>query len=105
MFYIFDKHQLIVEGAAAVGIVALLNQKINVKGKKPISTDFSITSKDREWASKNDIANIDDHLEPFIETCKANGYKKADWHCFFKKAVRGDWADIGHGNKRRFVSA
>ncbi len=34
MFYIFDQHRLIVEGAAAVGIGALLNQKINVKGKK-----------------------------------------------------------------------
>jgi len=33
MFYIFDKHRLIAEGAAAVGIGALLNQKINVKGK------------------------------------------------------------------------
>ena len=79
--------------------------KINVKGKKPIPTDFSITSKDREWASKNNITNIDDHLEPFIETCKAEGYKKADWHCFFKKAVREDWARIGHGKKRGFVPA
>jgi threonine dehydratase len=34
MFYIFDKHRLIAEGAAAVGIGALLNQKISVKGKK-----------------------------------------------------------------------
>ena len=37
MFYIFDKHRLIVEGAAAVGIGALLNQKINVKGKKVVT--------------------------------------------------------------------
>jgi threonine dehydratase len=37
MFYIFDKHRLIVEGAAAVGIGALLNQKINVKGKKVVA--------------------------------------------------------------------
>jgi threonine dehydratase len=36
MFYIFDQHRLIVEGAAAVGIGALLNQKINVKGKKAV---------------------------------------------------------------------
>jgi threonine dehydratase len=34
MFYIFDTHRLIVEGAAAVGVGALLNQKIDVKGKK-----------------------------------------------------------------------
>ncbi len=79
--------------------------KINVKGKKSIPTDFSITSTDSDWAIKNNINNIDDHLEPFIETCKANGYKKVDWHCFFKKAVREDWARIGHGKERRFVPA
>ena len=37
MFYIFDQHRLIVEGAAVVGIGALLNQKINVKGKKVVA--------------------------------------------------------------------
>jgi threonine dehydratase len=37
MFYIFDKHRLIVEGAAAVGVGALMNQKINVKGKKVVT--------------------------------------------------------------------
>ncbi|MBR9985333.1 MAG: pyridoxal-phosphate dependent enzyme [Desulfosarcina sp.] len=36
MFYLFDRHRLIVEGAAAVGIGALLNRKINVKGKKVV---------------------------------------------------------------------
>jgi len=34
MFYLFNKHRLIVEGAAAVGIGALIHQKIHVKGKK-----------------------------------------------------------------------
>ncbi|MGD2270922.1 MAG: threonine/serine dehydratase [Desulfobacterales bacterium] len=37
MFYVFDKHRLIVEGAAAVGISALIHQKINVKGKKVVT--------------------------------------------------------------------
>lgn len=37
MYYIFDKHRLIVEGAAAVAIGALLNQKINVKGKNVVA--------------------------------------------------------------------
>ena len=37
MFYVFDKHRVIVEGAAAVGVGALLNQKINVKGKKVVT--------------------------------------------------------------------
>ena len=37
MVYVFDKHRLIVEGAAAVGVGALINQKVNVKGKKVVT--------------------------------------------------------------------
>ena len=37
MFYIFEKHRIIAEGAAVVGIGALLHQKINVKGKKVVT--------------------------------------------------------------------
>jgi len=37
MFYIFEKHRLIAEGAAAVGVGALLNQKISVQGKNVVA--------------------------------------------------------------------
>ena len=37
MFHLFDRHQLVVEGAAAVGIGALLNRKIDVEGKKVVA--------------------------------------------------------------------
>jgi len=37
MFFLFDMHRLIVEGAAAVGIGALLNHMVNVKGKKVVA--------------------------------------------------------------------
>jgi threonine dehydratase len=37
MFYIFEKHRLIVEGAAAVGVGALLNQHIDVTDKKVVA--------------------------------------------------------------------
>ena len=37
MFYIFDKQRLIVEGAGAVAIGALINKKINVNGKKVVA--------------------------------------------------------------------
>jgi uncharacterized protein YdaU (DUF1376 family) len=93
----------------------LNNLETNIKtvSKKPesrktsISGDFCITPELREWAARKGIGNLDDHLEPFIATCKANGYKYADWHCAFQKAVTGDWAKIGHGSKsaRRFVPA
>ncbi len=37
MAYLFDKHRLVAEGAAAVGVGALLNQRIAVKGKKVVT--------------------------------------------------------------------
>lgn len=37
MFYIFDKQRLIVEGAGAVAIGALINKRINVSGKKVVA--------------------------------------------------------------------
>jgi threonine dehydratase len=46
MFHLFEKHRLIVEGAAAVGVAALLHRKINVQGKRVVSllTGSSINS-------------------------------------------------------------
>jgi threonine dehydratase len=37
MFYAFDRHRLIVEGAAAVGIGVLIHQKVDVRGKKVVA--------------------------------------------------------------------
>lgn len=37
MFFLFEKHRLIAEGAAAVGVSALMHQKIDVKGKKVVA--------------------------------------------------------------------
>lgn len=37
MFYVFAQHRLIVEGAAAVGMGALVNRRINVAGKKVVA--------------------------------------------------------------------
>lgn len=37
IFYVFDKHRIIVEGAAGVGVGALLNNKIKVRGKKVVA--------------------------------------------------------------------
>jgi threonine dehydratase len=36
MAYVFEKHRLIVEGAAAVGIGALLHRKVDVRGKRAV---------------------------------------------------------------------
>jgi len=37
MFYVFEKHRLIVEGAAVVGVGVLMSRKIDVKGKKVVA--------------------------------------------------------------------
>jgi threonine dehydratase len=37
MYYAFDKHRLIVEGAAAVGIGALMHRKVTVTDKKVVA--------------------------------------------------------------------
>ena len=37
MFYVFEKHRMVVEGAAAVGIGALLSRRIDVKDKKVVT--------------------------------------------------------------------
>ena len=37
MFYVFDQHRLIVEGAAAVGIGALLHRKFDAAGKRVVT--------------------------------------------------------------------
>ena len=59
MFYIFDKHRLIVEGAAAVGVGALMNQKINVKGKKVVTllSGSSINSNEYIRIIQNNLTN------------------------------------------------
>ena len=37
MFYVFEKHRLIVEGAAVVGVAGLMNRKIDVAGRKVVT--------------------------------------------------------------------
>jgi threonine dehydratase len=37
MYHLFDRHRLIIEGAAAVGVGALLNRRIDVKGKSVVA--------------------------------------------------------------------
>jgi threonine dehydratase len=49
MFYMFDRHRLIVEGAGAVGIGALLHQKIDVLGKKVVALLSGSTINSEEY--------------------------------------------------------
>jgi threonine dehydratase len=59
MFYIFDKHRLIVEGAAAVGVGALMNKKIDVRDKNVVAllSGSSINSEDYIRVIKSKLPN------------------------------------------------
>jgi threonine dehydratase len=59
MFYTFEKHRLIVEGAAAVSVSTLMNQKINVNGKKVVAllTGSSIDSDEYIRIIQSRLAN------------------------------------------------
>jgi threonine dehydratase len=49
IFYIFDKHRLIIEGAAAIGIGALINRRINVNDKKVVTLLSGSTINSEEY--------------------------------------------------------
>jgi hypothetical protein len=72
------------------------------KIKKPIPPDFVISDRVREWAIKKKYNNLPEHLESFINTCLANGYKYLDWDAAFMNAVRSNWARIEPGNKKAY---
>lgn len=73
--------------------------------KTSIPDDFSITPELKTWADKQGITNLGDHLGYFIQQCKSQGYLRASWHHAFQVAVTRDWANVGHGEKRRFQPA
>lgn len=60
MFYVFDKHRMIVEGAAAVGVGALMNQKIDVKGKRVVTllSGSSINSEEYIRIIQSRLTNV-----------------------------------------------
>ena len=62
MFYVFEKQRLIVEGAAAVGVAALLGGKLDVKGKKVVTllTGSSIHSAEYVRIIQNRIGKRDE---------------------------------------------
>jgi hypothetical protein len=68
------------------------------KGKKQTPTtlpeDFVISERVRAWAAEKGFDQLEQHLECFVSTCKAKGYRYVDWDEAFMNAVRKDWADI-----------
>lgn len=67
--------------------------------KKPQKTTlpegFGISDRVRDWASKKNHTNLEDHLENFISSAKAKSYTYASWDDAFMNAIRQNWAKIG----------
>ena len=76
------------------------NQILETPTKKTTLPDnFSVSEKVLIWyCSKNYTENIQDHLEAFVDICRANGYRKIDWDATFKNCIRADWAGIRKNN-------
>jgi hypothetical protein len=77
--------------------------KINTRqrrstSKTPISENFAISERVKNWAEKNSVGNLLAHFENFVSASKAKGYTYADWDEALMNAIRNDWAKIGKGN-------
>ena len=66
----------------------------NKQRATPISEDFGISDRVQKWADEKGFKNLDVHLENFVGSCKANGYKYIDWDQAFMNAVRNNWAKV-----------
>jgi len=84
-------------------------QNISPTKKTTLPDNFSVSEKVLIWyCSKNYTENIQDHLEAFVDICRANGYRKIDWDATFKNCIRADWAGIrknnAHASNQRFLT-
>lgn len=64
------------------------------KRETTIPEDFVISENIRKWAGENGHTDLDAHLENFITSCKAKGYKYVDWDCAFRNAIAKNWAKV-----------
>jgi hypothetical protein len=67
--------------------------------KNPIPEDFGISERVRSWAIEKNHQHLEDHLENFISSCKANGYSYSDWDSAFMNAIRQNWAKVDNTKK------
>ncbi len=70
------------------------------KSKTSLPNDFGISDSVRAWATAKGHGRLEEHLEHFIGSAKANGYEYADWDAAFMNAVRNDWAKLRQSNAR-----
>lgn len=61
---------------------------------KALPSDFCISDRVRKWAIKEGYADLETHLERFIELATMKVYRYADWDLAFMKAIREDWGKV-----------
>lgn len=69
------------------------------KRETVIPDHFSISENVKQWAKEKGFNNLDRHLEHFINTAKAKGYKYIDWDRAFMNAISSNWAKIDNNEK------
>lgn len=78
--------------------------------KTPLPTGFQVSENVRRWAQAKGHARLEEHLENFVGTAMANGYRYADWDAAFMNAIRRNWAKLpvaseNGGQPKRFAGA
>jgi hypothetical protein len=69
-------------------------RKSRRKACTPVPENFGISAKVAEWARRQGVTRLEEHLEAFRLKAEARGYEYADWDAAFKNAVRQDWAGL-----------
>jgi hypothetical protein len=68
--------------------------KRSEKRKTPLPVDFGVSERVMEWAAEKGYGRLEERLEHFVGSAKANGYHYVDWDAAFMNAVRDDWAKL-----------
>lgn len=71
-----------------------LDKPAKRKQKIPMPDDFSISDSVRDWAKKQGLDRLDEHLDAFKRKAEMNGYRYINWDLAFMEAIREDWAKL-----------
>lgn len=56
--------------------------------------DFAISDRVKAWAAEKGHKRLGEHLETFVNKCKAKDYRYRDWDAAFMNAVSEDWGKV-----------
>ena len=62
--------------------------------KTEIPENFTVSERVNVWAKRKGFSRLEEHLEHFVMTAEARGYKYKNWDSAFMKAISDDWAKL-----------